>query len=158
MKNLGFSILECMIAIAILAFSYLIAIPNLQRFEYIYSGKTLITKLQQVLHYARSMAIAQQKNVIICPSANGYGCASNWSRGILITQGHIKQYFKLNSHLGLLSLQQSGNNNLRIEVLPSGMLYVNGRFNYKNPQVRSWSEFNLYFNKALRTYITYSNN
>lgn len=154
MKNLGFSILECMIVIAIATLSYLIAIPNLQRLNHAYTGKTLIIRLQQILHYARSLAIVQQQSVTVCPSYNGYSCAENWGVGVLIVGKNTKQYFKLNTGAGSLTLQQSGNNNKRIEILPNGMLYVNGHFNYKNSRAISWPEFNLYFNRALRTYIT----
>ena len=151
MRNLGFSILECIFVIAIMATSILLAIPNLQRTAYMYLGRASMHELQLALQYARSAAIAQQEIILICPSSNGLGCGNNWQSGILVTSTQIKKFFKLYIRHGKLTLQQSGNSNIRLQILPNGMLHTNGHFNLHSKD--NWPEFNLYFNKALRTYL-----
>lgn len=154
MNNYGFTLLECIMIIAILAISYTIAFAHLPRFIYTYTATTTIQQLQQILHYGRSVAIAQQKNIIICPSYDRSHCAVEWGSGILLIGDNIKQHFNLNlgTH-GLLTLQQYGSSNYKIELLASGFLNNNGHFTFKSSKHQDWQQYNLYFNKALRTYL-----
>jgi len=83
--NAGFTLLELLIAISIMAILAGIAVPS---FNYINNRRITqgqIESLQRTLSMARQMAIAQNRRTIVCPSSNGSTCdtGKDWSYGYL---------------------------------------------------------------------------
>lgn len=106
-------------------------------------------QLQQSIALARSIAITQNCQVTIYLSPK---------KLTLTTSKHT-----LNKHINLniginneLSLHQSGFSNKMLTIQPDGMTYTNGHFNYKSRKSNALPQFNLYFNRALRTYFLVS--
>ncbi len=83
--TLGFTIVEMMIAIAIIAVIAALALPSLSQFfarnDLIGSTNELITGISQ----ARAEAISRSSTVTLCPSSDGAGCDNgDWESGWIV--------------------------------------------------------------------------
>lgn len=86
-QDRGFSLVELIVAVALLAVLASIAIPSfqglLQRNRVSGSANLLLTHIQ----LARIRAVMDGSTLVICPSADGAACAADsrgWSRGWLV--------------------------------------------------------------------------
>lgn len=130
----GFTIVEIMIAIAILAILTALAFPSLQQFmarnELVGSSNALITGI----NLARTEAVTRSTAVGICPSTDGLGCAGDaWGSGFLV--------FVDNNNNGnidggeVLIRAESGYNNTAIAIVGTGGL--NTGFTFTADGIRS---------------------
>jgi len=146
MKHGGFSLIECIFVIGIAVTSCTIAIGGIRYFIYTHNANSTLRQLQQGILLARSIAIAQNCQVTIHPHPKHLTLKNS-------EQALIK-HLRLN--IGAsdeLTLQQSGFSNNTLTIQADGMTYANGHFNYKSRKSSALPQFNLYFNKALRTYV-----
>lgn len=86
MKNQGFTLLELMIAIAVLSIIALYAVPGmgtLMRNNQVTTAKNALVASLQI---ARAESATTGRNVVLCPSSNGRQCQTvgDWSQGWLI--------------------------------------------------------------------------
>lgn len=87
-RSAGFTLLELLVAMSIVAVVSAIAIPS---FSYINNQRitqSQVDNLQRALAMARQTAIATNRPTIICPSGDGASCGDQdmWSRGFMIYQ------------------------------------------------------------------------
>ena len=85
-KNSGFTLLELMITLAIVAILLTVGVPSLRTFM---QGNQLISstnELLSALHVARSEAIKSNGRVSICESSNGTTCTTtgDWKNGWIV--------------------------------------------------------------------------
>jgi type IV fimbrial biogenesis protein FimT len=85
-KNSGFTLIELMITMAIVAILLTVGVPSLKTFM---QGNQLIAatnELVSALHVARSEAIKLNKKVTVCASADGKKCANSkdWAQGWIV--------------------------------------------------------------------------
>lgn len=85
-KNLGFTLIESMIVIAVLTVLLAIAIPDFSGFGHGTRLSAYSNKFLAALILARSEAIKRNSRVTICKSSDGKSCASNgnWSQGWIV--------------------------------------------------------------------------
>ncbi|MBU1189478.1 MAG: GspH/FimT family pseudopilin [Gammaproteobacteria bacterium] len=84
-QHAGYTIVEIMIAIAILAILTALAMPSLQQFmarnELVGTSNALITGI----NLARTEAVTRSTAVAICPSTDGATCSGgDWESGFLV--------------------------------------------------------------------------
>ncbi|HED35090.1 MAG TPA: prepilin-type N-terminal cleavage/methylation domain-containing protein [Gammaproteobacteria bacterium] len=85
-KNSGFTLVELMITVSIVAILLTVGVPSLRTFM---QGNQLIASTNELisaLHVARSEAIKLNSKVSICSSSNGTSCSgsSSWKEGWIV--------------------------------------------------------------------------
>lgn len=82
-KANGFTLIEVMVAIAVVAIVTTLALPNLNTFLVKMRVDNEITEMQRLLLTARNMAINTGKNTTVCPLSGG-ACTTNWQNEISV--------------------------------------------------------------------------
>lgn len=84
----GFTLIELMVTVAVLAIVAMIAVPSFQSTiasNQLDEGRD---RLRSAIQFAKSEAIARNDTVSLCPSADGIGCGdnSNWNGFWLVVE------------------------------------------------------------------------
>lgn len=79
----GFTLVELMIAIAIVAMLSAIALPSMNSFLVKMRVDNEISEMQRLLLTARNMAINTGKNTTVCPLSAG-ACTTNWQDDVSV--------------------------------------------------------------------------
>ena len=79
----GFTLVELMVAIAVVAILSVIALPSMSDFLVRMRVDDEISEMQRLLLTARNMAINTGKNTTVCPLASG-ACTTNWAGEISV--------------------------------------------------------------------------
>ena len=82
-RKQGFTLIEAMIAIAVVAILSAIALPSMSDFLVRMRVDNEISEMQRLLLTARNMAINTGKNTTVCPLASGV-CTTNWQNEISV--------------------------------------------------------------------------
>ncbi len=84
--NAGFSLLELMVTVSIMAILISLGVPSFQNFALKQRLSSAVNALHNDLLLARAQAIHRDMQVIVCPGAAASGCAgtSDWSEGWMV--------------------------------------------------------------------------
>lgn len=80
-QSSGFSLVELMVALAILAIVVAIALPDYQSSMASNREASASNILLGTMQFARSEAVTRRTPVTVCPSQNASTCGSDWSSG-----------------------------------------------------------------------------
>ena len=83
----GFTLVELMISLSIMAILSAIAIPSFNHSTRKQQSELAISQLQRSLSLARQTAISQKVSVVVCPSFNGTQCSgdgNDWRAGGIV--------------------------------------------------------------------------
>jgi type IV fimbrial biogenesis protein FimT len=121
-KHSGFTIVELMMALALMAVVMVMAVPNFNR---LIKNNRLASQANEFItavNYARNEAIKRNQNVILCRSSNGTSCGSGtgWEAGWIV-------YADVNNNASLDSGEE-----LRIFGSLTGGNSLRGNANYAN--------------------------
>jgi type IV fimbrial biogenesis protein FimT len=84
-QSCGFTAIELMVTVAVIAISLTIAIPSMQQTISSNKAASQVNILESNISYARSEAVKRGSIVSICPrDAAGQNCTANWTNGLLI--------------------------------------------------------------------------
>jgi type IV fimbrial biogenesis protein FimT len=87
-SNYGFTLIELMLVVAVLAITLTVAVPSMQRAIHSSQLRTEISRLLSAINLARSEAIANNTIVSLCPSSyvsDGVAtCSRNYADGWLV--------------------------------------------------------------------------
>jgi type IV fimbrial biogenesis protein FimT len=87
-SNCGFTLIELMLVVAVLAITMLVAVPSMQRTIHSSQLRTETSRLLSAINLARSEAIASNTIVSLCPSSyvsDGVAsCSRNYADGWLV--------------------------------------------------------------------------
>ena len=123
----GFTLVELMITIAVLAIVLAVAVPS---FQGIINRNRLVSASNEVvaaLQLARMEAIRRNGRVELCPSTNGTSCSgSDWTRMIVrvVSDGTVVRDIRVTGRGIVLKGSSNTNSNNRIAFVPSGMARV----------------------------------
>ena len=82
-RKQGFTIIEAMVAIAVVSILSAIALPSMSDFLVKMRVDNEISEMQRLLLTARNMAINTGKNTTVCPLSDGT-CTTNWAGEISV--------------------------------------------------------------------------
>lgn len=86
----GFTLVELMVAVSILAVLTTLALPDLRQFVVSNRLSSDVNSFVGLINYARSEAIVRNQDVVICPRSNsGITCASDASWGAYEMQAFV---------------------------------------------------------------------
>lgn len=80
----GFTLIELMVTVAILAILVAIGVPAMNSFLNSNRLTAHTSALKQAIQYARSEAVSKNQNVSVCASADGLTCNGTWSDGWIV--------------------------------------------------------------------------
>ena len=83
-KQRGFTLIELMVTVAILAILVGIGVPAMNNFLNSNRHTAHTSSLKQAIQYARSEAVAKNQDVSICASSDGATCTGAWSQGWIV--------------------------------------------------------------------------
>lgn len=109
----GFSLLELLITLVIVTLFTLWAVPN---FGPIIQSNRLTNQVNQLahgLHSARTTAIAQQVNTVMCATEDQATCSDDWNRSIIIFIDINNNQLKDAGERQLLNIEQITNDTIR---------------------------------------------
>lgn len=80
----GFTLIELIVTVAVLAILLSIAIPNYQTFVLNSRMASQTNDLVTALNLARSEAVKRAADVTVCASSNGTSCTGGWAQGWIV--------------------------------------------------------------------------
>src|SRR5690606_9757720 len=83
-RTIGFSLLELLIVMALLAIFAGLAAPGFQSTLNSREGELLLRTLTTHLSLARTSALEHGAIVTVCPSQDGLTCSGNWNAGHIV--------------------------------------------------------------------------
>ncbi|WP_019531166.1 GspH/FimT family pseudopilin [Dasania marina] len=83
-KASGFTLIELMITISIVAILVAIAVPSMQNTLEKNSVSTSLSEFSSSLRLARAEAIKRSRFVVVCPSSDQATCTGTWAEGWLV--------------------------------------------------------------------------
>ena len=83
-KQQGFTLVEALVTVAILAITTVIALPSLNEFTVKMRVDNEISQLHRLLLLSRNTAINAEQNITICPLNTSNNCSTNWHQEITV--------------------------------------------------------------------------
>lgn len=127
----GFSLIESMVVVVLLSVLTVIALPNLQQFVQQQRIRIVQHNLYADLMQAKSVAVMQQRTVVLCGSHDGLVCHNerSWQTGwiALIEDGPTAPeviLVRADANPGIVL----GYNNRRVRIAPRGTTFQSGSF------------------------------
>lgn len=128
-KNSGFTLLELVIVVALVAIITMIAIPSMTTFNQNDRLTTNINTLVGHLAYARSEAVKTAQQVVVCSSNDAATCSGGWSDGwIVYIDADADNSFTVGEQVIRAQQALAGNNTLTSTGIGSQIVYDNRGF------------------------------
>ncbi|TCN81541.1 GspH/FimT family pseudopilin [Shewanella fodinae] len=83
-KYRGFTLVELMVTVAVAAILLSVGVPSLKSLYDGYRVRSEISRIEQLLAFARNQAVSYGMTVSVCAYASDGVCGSNWRNGILV--------------------------------------------------------------------------
>lgn len=115
-KYSGFSLIEMMVAIAVMAILLLVALPSFQTTMLSVKLRSYSNELVASIYLARSEAIKSNSTVTLCASSTGTSCDGEWNQGWIIlnnnnviqSHGALSSGFKISSDQSKIVFKSTG--------------------------------------------------
>ncbi|MBF0185037.1 MAG: GspH/FimT family pseudopilin [Magnetococcales bacterium] len=121
-REMGYTLTEMLVALAILAVLVALALPSLTTLVQENRLTTYSNLLTGALQLARSEAVKRGSSITLCSSNNGLTCGGSWQDGWIILVGAtpLQNYPSLEGRVTLRYALSSGNNSDRIQFNARG--------------------------------------
>ncbi len=84
MKNFGFTLVELLVTLTLLAVLLTLAVPTYNSLVSDTRTTTQVSRLVSAINFARSEAITRHVIVTLCASSDQRSCGNDWSQGWLV--------------------------------------------------------------------------
>lgn len=129
-RKRGFTLIEIMVTIAIVAILSAIALPSMNNFIVKMRVDNEISEMQRLLLTARNMAINTGKNTTVCPLVGG-NCNANWQGQISVFTNSANTLANGNSFAGtdeLVKVKEAIKVGDKLQFTDTSVIYTpNGR-------------------------------
>ena len=128
-KHSGYTLLELIITVALVALVFAIAIPSMTTFNQNDRLTTNINTLIGHLAYARSEAVKRSVQVALCASNDGATCSGSWNDGwIVFIDADSDNAFTAGEEVIRTHQDLGGNNTLSATGIGTQIIYDNRGF------------------------------
>lgn len=80
----GFSLLECLLAVIILATLTRLALPGFEEVTTHREGSLVLQQVANFIYLSRTVAARHGAMAVLCPSGDGLDCGADWQDGLLL--------------------------------------------------------------------------
>ena len=80
----GFSLLECLLAVVILATLTRLALPGFEQVTTHREGSLVLQQVANSIYLGRTVAARHGAMAVLCPSGDGLACGGDWQDGLLL--------------------------------------------------------------------------
>jgi type IV fimbrial biogenesis protein FimT len=134
-RNLGFSLIELMVTLAVLVILITVAIPSFTSLIQNSRSAALANSIVIALNVARSEAVKRNALINLCPGNDGSACPGNWTNGWIVqlnTGATTVQVWDA-PDTGAVITQVGGNSTIRFDgsgrmTLPAAAVTINSRY------------------------------
>ena len=135
--NNGFSLIELLITIILLAILITLASPDLSAFIRNHVLKSNSSKLFQALTLARTEAILRNEIITVCGTEDFKHCSSTWNRGYIILIENKPDHIPLFSEAFSDPISLQDNGLVKISFTGEGRALSRGKLAFKTPEKAS---------------------
>lgn len=138
-KDQGFTLVELLITVSLLAIVCSIAVPALDNLIAYNRQQALLTQVQEAIQKARSHAVLHRQTVVLCGTNDATSCSSDWSKGWLSLMETTQEVLDVTQLPTSDELRWSGFGDRRIRFRANGTSPLsNGRFYQCHKQAVAW--------------------
>jgi type IV fimbrial biogenesis protein FimT len=155
LKILGFTLIESLITLALIAILFAIIAPNFKHFFQQSNNQAIASQLMHAIQFARSQAIINNKKMMMCSSDNQKNCGGNWQQGfIIISDSRVLFSAKISIKNAILHWRSFPLSFDHLEF--SSKNFQNGTF-WLCPENAIYPSWAIVLNKSGRARIVYPN-
>ncbi|MTZ14242.1 prepilin-type N-terminal cleavage/methylation domain-containing protein [Pseudomonas sp. JL972] len=128
-KDQGFTVVELLTTLALLAIIASIALPALADLIAYNRQQALLTQVQEAVQNARTKAVLHRQTIVLCGTQDATNCSNNWSDGWLTRSETSQEVLHVTELSGADELHWSSFGGQRIRFFENGTSPTsNGRF------------------------------
>lgn len=137
-KDQGFTLVELLITVSLLAIIYSIAVPALGNLIAYNRQQALLMQVQAAVQKARAKAVIQRRMIVLCGISDAVTCSLDWSRGWLTVAEGTQEILNVTEISLADELRWSGFGDQRVLFIENGTTRNNGRFYQCYKQRIAW--------------------
>tara|TARA_B100000745_G_C20066475_1_gene363988 strand:- start:322 stop:825 length:504 start_codon:yes stop_codon:yes gene_type:complete len=137
-KDQGFTLVELLITISLIAIVCSIAVPALDNLIAYNRQQALLTQVQDAIQKARTEAVMRRRAIALCGTSDSATCSRDWSRGWLTLVEGNQQILNATQIPLADELRWSGFGDQRVLFIENGTTRNNGRFYQCHKQRFAW--------------------
>lgn len=135
----GYTLLDLLVTLTLLALLATFAIPNLTQFVDSNRQQALLEELQRSLQAARARAILEGRTIEICAYSDEEPCGNDWNKGWILRVSRTKEVLTVKQSAPTEGTLRWNGYTPTVRFRPNGTSPTgNGRFTFCSSQAMAW--------------------